>query len=85
MHAHTQVMDVCLKVNPRLVVKRARFSALVARELHAAVANLVLPNKLDADAVRATHPTCCEVSPWSDGTVATLTVAKMVRTCKCPI
>jgi DNA topoisomerase-3 len=53
-------MEVCLAVNPRLNVKRARFSALVARELHAAVANLVLPNKLDADAV-CVNLTCDDV------------------------
>ncbi|KAL3140647.1 hypothetical protein ABBQ32_005213 [Trebouxia sp. C0010 RCD-2024] len=48
-----EVIDVCLKVRPRLVVKRARFSALIARDLHHAVNNLVAPNQDDAKAVDA--------------------------------
>lgn len=32
---------MCLGANPRLVVRRARFSALIATELHRAVNNLV--------------------------------------------
>ncbi|GFH32170.1 DNA topoisomerase, partial [Haematococcus lacustris] len=48
-----EVMEVCLAVNPRLYVRRARFSALIARELHAACANLGTPNQLDAMAVDA--------------------------------
>ena len=44
---------MCLKVNPRLLVKRARFSALIARDLHHAVNNLVAPNHNDAKAVDA--------------------------------
>ena len=44
-------MDICLSVKPNLVVKRARFSALVASELHRAMQTLVAPNKNDADAV----------------------------------
>lgn len=49
----SQVIDVCLKVRPRLVVKRARFSALIARDLHHAVNHLVAPNQDDAMAVDA--------------------------------
>jgi DNA topoisomerase IA len=48
-----QVIDVCRKANRRLVVKRARFSALIPRELERAVAQLVEPNQLDALAVDA--------------------------------
>ena len=48
-----QVIDVCLKVRPRLLVKRARFSALIARDLHHAVNNLVVPNLDDAKAADA--------------------------------
>ncbi len=43
-----QVLQVCARVNTRLTVKRARFSALVARELHAAMAQLGQPNERDA-------------------------------------
>lgn len=49
----TQVIDVCRSANTRLVIRRARFSALVARELHHAMANLVQPNALDSAAVGA--------------------------------
>jgi len=38
-----QVMEVCLAKKRSLVVKRARFSALIHRELVAAVANLGEP------------------------------------------
>ena len=51
--ADMQVIDVCLRVRPRLLVKRARFSALIARDLHHAVNNLVAPNLDDAKAVDA--------------------------------
>jgi hypothetical protein len=37
---HTQVMEVCLAKKGSLIVKRARFSALIQRELVSAVANL---------------------------------------------
>lgn len=56
-HGHTQlpcqVVDVCKRVKPSLVVKRARFSALVARDLHYAMNHLVEPNLNDARAVDA--------------------------------
>ena len=48
-----QVIDVCRRVKPQLVVKRARFSALIARDLHYAVNNLVEPNENDSKAVDA--------------------------------
>ncbi|KAK9812774.1 hypothetical protein WJX72_003468 [[Myrmecia] bisecta] len=48
-----EVIDVCIKANPRLVIKRARFSALIARDLHRAVASLQPPNENDAKAVDA--------------------------------
>ena len=51
--AEMQVIDVCLRVNSRLLVKRARFSALIARDLHHAVNHLVEPNINDAKAVDA--------------------------------
>ncbi|CAJ2641484.1 unnamed protein product [Trifolium pratense] len=48
-----EVVDVCTAANPRLTIKRARFSALIDREIHQAVQNLVEPNKWFADAVDA--------------------------------
>ncbi|XP_057419211.1 DNA topoisomerase 3-alpha isoform X2 [Lotus japonicus] len=48
-----EVVDVCRPVNPRLTIKRARFSALIERDIHEAVQNLVEPNKFFADAVDA--------------------------------
>ncbi|DBA87673.1 TPA: hypothetical protein ACH3X1_004680 [Trebouxia sp. C0004] len=48
-----EVIDVCKKVQPHLVVKRARFSALIARDLHHAVSHLVEPNENDSKAVDA--------------------------------
>lgn len=48
-----EVMRVCQTANARLAVRRARFSALIPRELHSALANLVAPNERDADAVDA--------------------------------
>ncbi|DBB17906.1 hypothetical protein WJX82_005956 [Trebouxia sp. C0006] len=48
-----EVIDVCKKVKPHLVVKRACFSALIARDLHHAVSHLVEPNENDSKAVDA--------------------------------
>lgn len=48
-----QVIDVCRKANPRLVIKRARFSALVTRELQHSINNLVLPDENASRAVDA--------------------------------
>lgn len=48
-----EVISVCREVNPRLVVKRARFSALIARDIFRAVNNLVEPNANESAAVDA--------------------------------
>ena len=46
-------MSVCTSVNRRLRILRARFSALIPRELQRALQNLVQPNEADAAAVDA--------------------------------
>ncbi|XP_057972478.1 DNA topoisomerase 3-alpha [Malania oleifera] len=48
-----EVVEVCAEVNRRLTLWRARFSALIDREIHESVQNLVRPNQLFADAVDA--------------------------------
>jgi DNA topoisomerase-3 len=48
-----QVIEVCTRAKPSLVIKRARFSALIPRELQRALTQLVAPNQLDALAVDA--------------------------------
>ncbi|KAL6011780.1 DNA topoisomerase 3-alpha [Asimina triloba] len=48
-----EVMEVCTAANNRLEIWRARFSALIDREIHYAVQNLARPNQLFADAVDA--------------------------------
>ncbi len=48
-----QVIEVCRRANPRLVVKRARFSALVRAQLERAVAQLVDPDEAASTAVDA--------------------------------
>ncbi|KAI4317075.1 hypothetical protein L6164_024985 [Bauhinia variegata] len=48
-----EVVEVCTAVNRHLSIKRARFSALIDREIHDAIQNLVEPNNLFADAVDA--------------------------------
>ncbi|KAK7353702.1 hypothetical protein VNO80_19153 [Phaseolus coccineus] len=48
-----EVVEVCTAVNPHLTIKRARFSALIDREIHHAVQNLEEPKKCLADAVDA--------------------------------
>ncbi|XP_014523288.1 DNA topoisomerase 3-alpha isoform X1 [Vigna radiata var. radiata] len=48
-----EVIDVCTAVNPHLTIKRARFSALIEREIHHSVQNLEEPKKCLADAVDA--------------------------------
>lgn len=48
-----QVIDVCQSVNRHLRILRARFSALIPRELQRALQNLVAPNAADAAAVDA--------------------------------
>lgn len=46
-----EVLDVCRQANHNLNVWRARFSALIDREIHQAVQTLVQPNQLFSDAV----------------------------------
>ena len=48
-----EVIDVCRAANPRLRIRRARFSALIPRDIHQAMQNLVQPDQSQADAVRA--------------------------------
>ena len=48
-----EVIQVCLSVNPRLVVKRAKFSALTPQQLHRTIHALALPNESEAIAVDA--------------------------------
>ena len=51
--ASLQVIDVCRRANPRLVIKRAKFSALVRRELDRSVQTLGLPDENASKAVDA--------------------------------
>ena len=51
--AFVQVIEVCRRANARLVVKRARFSALVRTQLERAVAQLVEPDEAASIAVDA--------------------------------
>ncbi|KAM7513869.1 hypothetical protein LguiA_003452 [Lonicera macranthoides] len=46
-----EVVEVCTHVNLNLNVWRARFSALIERDIHDSVRNLVRPNQLFSDAV----------------------------------
>ncbi|MCD7472326.1 DNA topoisomerase 3-alpha [Datura stramonium] len=46
-----EVLDVCRQANHNLNVWRARFSALIDREIHQSVQTLVQPNQLFSDAV----------------------------------
>ncbi|KAF6167122.1 hypothetical protein GIB67_029760 [Kingdonia uniflora] len=48
-----EVVEVCSAVNSRLNIWRARFSALIERDIHEAVQNLARPNKFLAEAVDA--------------------------------
>eukprot|EP01083_Nonionella_stella_P198540 728845_1 len=48
-----EVIDVCHKANPRIEIKRARFSSLVPREIYNAINNLIDPNPHENDAVDA--------------------------------
>lgn len=48
-----EVIHVCIEANPRLIVKRARFSALIQRDIFQALSNLVEPNRNEAEAVDA--------------------------------
>ncbi|GAA0138254.1 DNA metabolism protein [Lithospermum erythrorhizon] len=46
-----EVVEVCAQANRNLNIWRARFSALIEREIHHSMQNLVRPNQLFADAV----------------------------------
>lgn len=46
-----EVLNVCKEANRRLRVRRARFSALIQRDLEQSLRTLVEPNKLESDAV----------------------------------
>ena len=48
-----EVIEVCQAANPRLRIRRARFSALIPRDIHQAMRSLVAPDQAQADAVRA--------------------------------
>uniref|UniRef100_A0A2P2LI17 DNA topoisomerase n=2 Tax=Rhizophora mucronata TaxID=61149 RepID=A0A2P2LI17_RHIMU len=48
-----EVVEVCRAVNHNMTVWRARFSALIDREIHQAAQDLVAPNQWFADAVDA--------------------------------
>lgn len=41
----TQVVDVCRAANPRLAIRRARFSSVIPREIHAAICHMAPPNE----------------------------------------
>ncbi|XP_011031138.1 PREDICTED: DNA topoisomerase 3-alpha isoform X2 [Populus euphratica] len=48
-----EVMAVCKGVNRNLTIRRARFSALIERDIHEAAQNLIAPNQWFSDAVDA--------------------------------
>ncbi|XP_011011406.1 PREDICTED: DNA topoisomerase 3-alpha-like isoform X1 [Populus euphratica] len=48
-----EVMTVCKGVNRNLTIRRARFSALIERDIHEAAQNLIAPNQWFSDAVDA--------------------------------
>lgn len=48
-----EVIQVCYQANPRLVIKRARFSALTPQQLHRTINSLGMPNEKEAIAVDA--------------------------------
>ncbi|KAI3430642.1 hypothetical protein D9Q98_005235 [Chlorella vulgaris] len=48
-----EVIQVCTEANPRLTIRRARFSALIHADVTRALANLALPNENEAKAVDA--------------------------------
>ncbi len=53
LYISVQVVEVCRRANPRLVIKRAKFSALVRRELERSVQTLGLPDENASKAVDA--------------------------------
>ncbi|EIN11293.1 prokaryotic type I DNA topoisomerase [Punctularia strigosozonata HHB-11173 SS5] len=52
-HIGSEVAAVCVKANPRIVVKRARFSAVIAQQIHNAAQHPVELDQAQADAVEA--------------------------------
>lgn len=48
-----EIVTVCRKVRPNIVVKRARFSAIIAQQIHRAAQHPVELDKAQADAVEA--------------------------------
>ncbi|MEW5319713.1 MAG: hypothetical protein WDW38_010851 [Sanguina aurantia] len=40
-----EVVDVCRAANPRLAIRRARFSSVIPREIHAAICHMAPPNE----------------------------------------
>ncbi|KAJ7282890.1 prokaryotic type I DNA topoisomerase [Mycena rebaudengoi] len=52
-HIGLEVKRVCRKANPNIRVKRARFSAIIAQQIHAAAQNPVELDQAQADAVEA--------------------------------
>ncbi|KAK9040294.1 hypothetical protein V6N11_015465 [Hibiscus sabdariffa] len=52
-----EVIEVCRAVNRHLTIRRARFSALIEREIHHATQNLIDPNQWFSDAVDARQAT----------------------------
>ena len=58
-----EVIQVCYQANPRLVIKRARFSALTPQQLHRTVNSLGAPNENEAIAVDARRVPQQSISP----------------------
>ncbi|TYJ52401.1 hypothetical protein B9479_006976, partial [Cryptococcus floricola] len=52
-HIGAEVVEACKKGNPRIVVKRARFSAIIAAQIHRACCNADNLDQKQADAVAA--------------------------------
>jgi DNA topoisomerase-3 len=48
-----EVINICRRVNSRVRCRRARFSALIPRDIHHALANLVQPDENQSEAVLA--------------------------------
>ncbi|KDQ18485.1 hypothetical protein BOTBODRAFT_103685 [Botryobasidium botryosum FD-172 SS1] len=52
-HIGMEIVQVCRRSNPQIVVKRARFSAIIAAQIHNAAQNPVELDRAQADAVEA--------------------------------
>ncbi|TYH42488.1 hypothetical protein ES332_D11G066800v1 [Gossypium tomentosum] len=59
-----EVINVCRAVNRHLTIRRARFSALIDREIHHAMQNLIDPNPWFSDAVDARQAIICFLSGY---------------------